>query len=277
MENNKVEKTYPSKRFYFVDEGGDTTLFAKKGKVLVDTNGCSRFFIVGMLDILDPEALQRDVDTLRTSLTTDPYFKGVPSMSPEARKTARVFHAKDDVPEVRREVFRLLHDYTKGEGLRFYAVVADKLSMLEYVRKHAEKNKNYRYHPNELYGDLTKLLFKERLGPYGECDVILSKREKFDRSEPFNKLAAEAGTRSKNQINIISTSPHKYAGLQAVDYFVWTLQRLYERGEDRYLAYLWEAFRQVHDIDDTREGLYGVNYTQKRKLTAESLRWRNQE
>jgi hypothetical protein len=35
-------------------------------------------------------------------------------MHREARKTALFFHAKDDLPEVRREVFRLLqrHDLT---------------------------------------------------------------------------------------------------------------------------------------------------------------------
>jgi hypothetical protein len=38
----------------------------------------------------------------------DPYFKGVPSMQADAKKTALFFHAKDDLPEVRREVFRVL-------------------------------------------------------------------------------------------------------------------------------------------------------------------------
>ena len=132
MKNNTAEKTHTSKRYYFVDEGGDATLFNRKGKVLVGTNGCSRFFIVGMLEILKPETLQWRIDELRDHLTSDPYFQGVPSMRPEARKTARVFHAKDDIPEVRREVFKLLRE---TEGLRFYAIVTDKRSMLEYVRK----------------------------------------------------------------------------------------------------------------------------------------------
>ena len=264
----KAKETPLSKRYYFIDEGGDATLFSHKGKVLVGTNGCSRFFIVGMLDIKDPENLQMHLDALRKELMSDPYFQGVPSMQPEARKTAHVFHAKDDLPEVRREVFRLLRE---TKNLHFYAIVTDKLSMLEYVRKKAEKDKSYRYRPNELYGDLTKRLFKERLGPYGDCEVILSRREKFDRSAPFKELAEEARTRSKGMINIVSALPQEHAGLQAVDYFVWTLQRLYERGEDRYLDYLWEAFRLVHDIDDISNGLYGVSYTQSNKLTAKNI------
>ena len=263
-----VKETTPSKRYYFIDEGGDATLFSRKGKVLVGTNDYSSSFIVGMLDIKDPKNLQMRLDDLRKELTSDPYFQGVPSMQPEARKTASVFHAKDDLQEVRREVFRLLRE---TKDLHFYAVVTDKLSMLEYVRKKQEKDKSYRYHPNELYGDLTKRLCRERLGPYGDCEVILSRREKFDRSTPFEELAEEARTRSKGMINIVSAVPQKHAGLQAVDYFVWTLQRLYERGEDRYLNYLWKVFPLVHDINDISNGLYGVSYTQSNKLTAKNI------
>ena len=81
-------------------------------------------------------------------------------MQPDSRKTVVAFHAKDDLPEVRRDVFRILRD---TEGLRFFAVVADKLSVLEYVRQRNKRESVYRYHPNELYDSLVKHLFKDRL------------------------------------------------------------------------------------------------------------------
>ena len=71
---------------------------------------------------------------------------------------------------------------------------------------------------------------------------------------------------------VSAATPKEHAGLQAVDYFIWALQRLYERGEDRYLVYLWQAFGLVHDMDDTRETHYGVYYTQNKPLTAENLK-----
>ena len=185
--------TPPSIRHYFVDEGGDGVLFSRNGKGLVGTEGCSRFFILGLLDVPDPEALNDHFDELREQLLHDSYFRGVPSMQPEERKTALAFHAKDDLPEVRRDVFRILW---ATEGLRFFAVVAE---------------------------------------------------------------------------------PKEHAGLQAVDYFFWALQRLYERDEERYLVYLWDAFRLVHDIDDTRESTDGGYYTQKNPLTAAVLRWRKEK
>ena len=118
------KKSVTSIRNYYVDEGGDSTLFASRGRLLVGTPGCSRFFMLGLLDLADPAGLEASLRELRVRLLTDPYFKNVPSMQPEAGKTALAFHAKDDLPEVRREVFSLLRAST---GLRFFAVVTDKL------------------------------------------------------------------------------------------------------------------------------------------------------
>lgn len=279
MESKHISETPPSIRHYFVDEGGDSNLFSKTGKALVGTEGCSRFFILGLLDIPDPVALNDRFGKLRAQLMNDSYFKGVPSMHPNARKTALAFHAKNDLPEVRREVFRLLRD---TEGLRFFAVVADKLSTLEYVRQRNKRESAYGYHPNELYDYLTGLLFKEKLRQHNRYNIIFSKRGKSNRLETLRKLiktASEPLKRESDSSNnpvthVSAATPKEHAGLQAVDYFVWALQRLYERDEERYLVYLWDAFRLVHDIDDTRETHHGVYYTQNKPLTAEILRSR---
>ena len=279
MENKQASKGSPSSRYYFVDEGGDGILFSRKGEVRVGTEGCSRFFILGLLDVSDPSVLKDRFDELRTRLMCDPYFRCVPSMQPDARKTVVAFHAKDDLPEVRRDVFRILRD---TEGLCFFAVVADKLSVLEYVRQRNKREPIYRYHPNELYDSLVKHLFKDRLYQGNEYDVVFSKRGKSDQTDALRQaletaqshLFAQRHTTSDVSLNITVKTPKEHAGLQAVDYFIWALQRLYERGEDRYLAYLWHVFGAVHDIDDTSKTDYGVYYTQKNPLTAETLKER---
>ena len=66
MANKQSQKTQESIRHYFIDEGGDRTLFSQKGKVLIGTEGCSCFFILGLLDVPDPATLQRTFDDLRT-------------------------------------------------------------------------------------------------------------------------------------------------------------------------------------------------------------------
>ncbi len=59
----------------FVDEAGDTSLFAKGGAPIAGTTGCSRFFVIGKLECRDVAALASDLDQLRMEVTTDPYFK----------------------------------------------------------------------------------------------------------------------------------------------------------------------------------------------------------
>ena len=256
-------------------------MFSRKGKELVGTEGCSRFFMLGLLDVPDPLTLQHTFDDLRVQLMCDPYFNGVPSMQTKARKTALAFHAKNDLPEVRREVFGLLRDM---EELRFFAIVADKWRVLEYVRQRNESNPDYRYHPNELYDYLIPRLFKERLHQSSSYHIIFSKRGQSDRTAALRQALQVARDRFAKQQNVISdaslqvsvATPKEHASLQAVDYFVWALQRLYERGEDRYVKYLWQAFRLVQDIDDRRKAGYGVYYTQKKPLNAAALEWRQE-
>lgn len=265
----------PLVRNYFVDEAGDGTLFAERGRLIIGAQGCSRYFILGMLDISNPGDLISQLAVLRARLLSDPYFKNVPSMHPDGKKTARAFHAKDDLPEVRREVFALLlqHD------LRFFAVVRDKEKVAAYVRQRNANEPGYRYHPNELYDYMVRRLFKSLLHKDDGYNIYFSKRGKEDRTIALiqaldrtrQRFAAEWGIHRTAQVNVYPQTPDRQGGLQAVDYFLWALQRFYERREDRYLDYVWPSIRLVHDLDDTRQNAYGVYYTQKRPLTLAAL------
>jgi hypothetical protein len=129
---------------YFVDEAGDGTLFNKRKRVVVGREGCSSYFILGVLEVAEPKSLHEALEDLRADLRMDPYLAKVPSMQPEQRKTALAFHAKNDCAEVRREVYRLLVEHE----LKFFAVVRDKQTIVEKVREHNQKKLAYRYHPN---------------------------------------------------------------------------------------------------------------------------------
>jgi hypothetical protein len=268
-------KNSPSIRTYYVDESGDATIFNRRGQVLIGEQGCSRYFILGVLDIENAVSLQQELDELRASLLADPYFKDVPSMQLAARKTALKFHAKDDLPEVRREVFTLLRKHT----IRFLAVVRDKQRVLEYIQRRSALDLSYRYHPNELYDYMVRVLFKNILHKDAQYEICFSKRWKKDRTEALyralktsqERFAQQLVKRTSSAITVVPQTSQESGGLQAVDYFLWSLQRFYERKEDRYLNLLWPSFRLVHDLDDTRENPYGVYYTQKRPLTLAAL------
>lgn len=273
---SQSKRRSPSIRPYFVDESGDGTLFNRRGRVIVGTEGCSRFFILGLADIPDPVTLGREMEELRARLLADPYFGGVPSMQPEARKTALAFHAKDDLPEVRREVFSLLLRHQ----MHFFAVVRDKLKMVEYVRQRNERDPSYRYNPNELYDYLVRRLFRDRLHKDDEYEIFFARRGKSDRTKALlealqaarNRFSQRWGVVSEAPIHVFPTTPPQHPGLQAVDYFLWALQRLYERREERFVALLWPLVSLVHDVDDTREARYGIYYTKKKPLTLAAIK-----
>jgi hypothetical protein len=266
----------PTPKHYFVDEAGDPTIFGDRGKVLVGSPGCSRFFILGLADVEDPQRLASDLNNLRANLLADPYFKDVPSLQPKEGKTAFLFHAKDDLPEIRREVFSLILKHP----IRFSAIVRDKLRVLDYVRSRNANDIVYHYNPNELYDFMVRRLFKERLHKHCAYEVYFARRGTSDRSEALtlavetarNQFAAVAGIESQAVIQIIPTSPIRTPVLQAVDYFLWALQRTFERGEDRFLQLLWPQCSLVIDADDTREKGYGKYYTNQKPLTSAALK-----
>ena len=83
------------------------------------------------------------------------------------------------------------------------------------------------------------------------------------------------GIATEASVRVWSCPARRCPCLQAADYFLWALQRLYERGEERYVGVLWPRFRLVVDMDDTRSASYGAYYTQKRPLKAAALKGRD--
>lgn len=269
--SDEALKPTPSTKHYFVDEPGDPVLFSARGRLIVGSVGCSRHFLLGLLDVPEPDSLGRKLEDLRTRLLADPYFHGVPSMSASERKTAVAFHAKDDLPEVRREVFALLRDHP---GLRFFAVVRDKAAVAAYVRDRNLRDAVNRYRPDELYDLTVRRLVESHLHLEGEVRLCFARRGTAHRSaalhDALNRARADYDAAhqppSSTRFEVAVSTPGKAPGLQAADYFLWALQRLFERGEDRYVEYLWPAFRLVRDLDNLSESADGLAYTQSRPL-----------
>jgi len=263
---------------YFVDEAGDPILFDKKGKVLIGSEGCSRYFMLGLLHVKDPISLEHDLIHLRKKLLADPYFFGVPSMRPEEKKTAVAFHAKDDVAEVRREVFSLIME---RKDLRFFAIIRDKQKLLSYVRQRNSIDPYYRYDANEVYDYLVRRLFRDRLHNKDRYSIHFARRGSSDRTESLKhalRAAEEKFAAKYNKqlgevpIDVMPVYSKENPSLQVADYFLWSLQRLYERGEDRYISLLWPSFRLVIDMDDTRNAKYGTYYNQHNTLNLASIK-----
>ena len=256
-------------RHFFVDEAGDLTLFDKKGRIIIGNEGVSKFFMVGFAEVENAELAKKLLEDLRKELLTDPYFKDVPSMQKDRKKTAIVFHAKDDLPEVRREVFKVLNRL----NIKVHIVIRRKNRLAEDAKYMFETFKK-KVNENDIYDDLVKRIFRNSLHKAEENIVYFARRGKSDRNialegaidKAKRNFQAKYHLESNKLVNIISAHPHEYIGLQIVDYYLWALQRLYERKEDRFFNLLSKDYRVIMDIDDKRNNDYGEWYTDKNKL-----------
>lgn len=268
------EKEFACKN-YFVDEAGDLAFFDKKKRIIVGNEGCSNFFMVGMAEIPSLEIVEEKLSQLRGELLSDAYFRGVPSMQPEARKTAICFHAKDDLPEVRREVFKLLQTIEA----KVIVAVRRKRIMAEQFET-AFRKSGQKFNENDIYDDLISRIFKGKLHKADACFVTFARRGKSDRREALFQALEKAkrsfesqwGEKQHPPLTIDSVYPSEIAGLQVIDYYLWAVQRMFEREEDRYFQLLAPRFKLIMDLDDTRNKLYGEWYNERNVCRVEKIK-----
>ena len=201
----------------------------------------------------------------------DPYFRGVPSFKPEQRKIAVAFHAKDDLPEVRREVFRIIPSFEPKIVVAFRrkSVLAHELQRIIGPKPS----------PHTVYDRLVVAVCRDRLHGAESHQVIFARRGKRSRDTALNAAITQAkrsfnqkwGTTHDQPVVALSASPSDHAGLQVTDYLLWALQRMVERREDRYFGAVASHFRLVMDLDDMRRKRYGEWYSDRNPLSLETL------
>ncbi len=174
-------------------------------------------------------------------------------MQPDGKKTAMAFHAKDDLPEVGHQVFQVLRQH----DLRFCAVVKDKMEVVAHVKQREQEDASYRFRPNDLYDTLVRDPFRDLHGLADRVEIVFAKRGNKPRTDAFRRAIELAdqdfergfGFTRKGETHIHCCTPKEDTCLQAVDYFLWALQRHYERGESPYLKSLWLQVGEIHDQD----------------------------
>lgn len=259
---------------HFVDEAGDLTLFNRKKQVVLGKEGVSNYFMVGTAFVPDPVALGDAMSKLREELMADRFLMRIPSFDPLRRKTAIAFHAKDDVPEVRIRVFNLLLQFK----IKVFVAIRTKGVLVEQAR--ALHRFGRRISENEIYDELFSAQFRNRLHLADVNEIIVARRGSRDRTKALMVALGEAqasfsakwGERDFGKVRLRTAQPSDSAGLQAIDYFLWALQRLYERREDRFFVPLARHYRLIMDLDDTRRRPYGEWYSDANPLTLEKLK-----
>ena len=73
-------------------------------------------------------------------------------------------------------------------------------------------------------------------------------------------------------MDISAVKSHQDECLQAADYMLWALQRLFEREDDRYWEFVKSKASLVHDVDDVQEKAYGTYYDKRNPLSLEAIK-----
>lgn len=224
--------------------------------------------MVGVGYVPDCDLMHSGLEEFRLAMLKDPDLAGIESLKPERKKTANFLHAKDDHRLVRDRVFCHLPIY----GMKVFVAVRRKSALL------AEATAAFRYgrklREDDVYDDLIKRLLKTRLHLADTNRILIAIRGTKDRKVALlqaverakRNFAVKYGPQNFGEIEIQTIYPNAHAGLQAVDYHLWALQRMYERGEAVHFEKVRDAYRLVMDLDDKRYAPYGEWYNEQNRI-----------
>jgi hypothetical protein len=232
--------------YYFVDESGDPAFYNKNGTLIVGNEGCSKILIMGFVESKNPKQIRTALDNLRKELLNDPYLLGIPSIE----KTKKVFHAKDDCPEVRQAVFKKLLEL----DFKAQFVVARKIEQVFRKRFNCNENK--------FYDHLISSLFQNVLHRYSNNRIIFAVRGSKNRQQPLNQAIIKAASTfekkwnasifKKIEIDITAQSLLGEPCLQVIDYLNWAVYRAFTKKEMRFYKTIEEKVSLIVDLYDSR-------------------------
>lgn len=240
--------------YFFVDESGDTTFYNRNGEWIVGKeNGSSLILLMGFIRTTEPEFLRRKLSELKSEVLNDLYLKDIPSM----KKTKISFHAKDDCPEVRYKVFKLLKDLPFSCNI----VVA---------RKTKKVFQKYNGNTQELYDSLITNLFKSILQLSNNNYIYIATRGSKKRQAPLEEAIHNSLLYTESKLNhtidstqkVLPQTPSGELCLQIVDYCNWAIQRAFIHNDMRYYNFLKEKFGLIVDLYDYKKGWKNF-YTKK--------------
>lgn len=238
--DNKIE-------YYFVDESGDPVFYDKMGNLIVGLDrGSSKILLLGFIMVMDPKKLRQELKKLQDEIKLDDYLKDIPSW----QKSCRYFHAKDDCPEIREKVFKLI----KTLDFKAQFIVARKIENIFNSKKLNSSENNF-------YNHLISLLFRNRLHLSTETNIYFAKRGNKDKQETLESAIRSAkesfeskwSYTNKNTIKVFPQQPTDEPCLQIIDYMNWAVQRLFIKGEERYFKFIEEKISMVWDIYDFKK------------------------
>jgi hypothetical protein len=259
----------------YLDEAGDTTFYGKGRIPILGKNGVSNTFILGMVSFKSSlKDIRSQIIELQKNVENNKYYNKVPSVEKRINNGGFYFHAKDDLPELRKEFY----DFILNLDCSFEAVVGRKnISLFE--KKHNGKD-------TEFYADMLSHLIKNKFSKRNKLVFNIAERSNSTAINNLEKGLEKAKKRYLTKypdheiISKISFCVHKYCNeplLSVTDYFCWAVQRVFEKGETRFYDYMTNKISLVVDLYDSDSYENSKNYykashplTEKNKVSPQS-------
>ncbi len=254
----------------FLDEAGDTTFFGKGNLSVIGKEGVSKMFAIGMVKFDEPlNEVREKIVTFQNKIETHPLYKNIPSVRKRVENGGFFFHAKDDLPELKKDFF----DFIKTIDCSIQIIVAKK-DVTRFVHKHNAKDA-------EFYADILSHLIKDKFKKYNRLVLNIAKRDSSTKTNNLKTALEKARGRFDKKANnkanemadiLFNVVPFTQEPLLAVsDYLCWAVQRVFEKGETRYYDYMVDKISLVVDLYDKDSYKKGGNYyTPKKPLTTKN-------
>lgn len=253
----------------FIDEVGDTTFYGKGKEVILGQEGVSLIFGMGIVKFLRPLVeVRAEIVALQQQVERDPLLNTIPSVARRIAQGGFFFHASKDSDDVKAVFMRYLHDLSCEVDV----VIARKIPSL-FINKHHGKD-------DEFYADVLSHLIKSRLKSPRRLVLNIAARGSSTRTKVLedarNKALGRAGQRwkvddLKCELVFNVQTPSREPLLTVPDYFGWSVQRVFEKGQTRYCDYLWNKIKLVIDLYDKQNWDGSMNYyNQRRPLTSQN-------
>lgn len=253
----------------FLDEAGDTTFYGKGKSNLIGNKGISKSFMIGMVKFKEPLVdVRNKLIDLKNDIILSSYLNQIPSIKKKIDKNNFYFHATDDPAEVRMKVYELI----KQLDCSFECVVGRKIPAI-FEKKHKSIE-------NEFYADILSHLLKNKFSSYEKLILNISERGSSTSNKNLNlalNIAKQRFTQNNNKeiktnigFNILNHTIEPL--LNIADYFCWTVQRVFEKGETRYYDFIYDKISLIIDLYDASNYKDWANYySPKHRLTKENL------
>lgn len=232
----------------FLDETGDLTFYGKGKVPIIGEQGVSTYFMLGMLTLnTNIEDVRKKVVDLQNSIANDLYFRSVPSIQKRKEKMGYFLHAKDDVPEIRKMAFELIMNV----DCQFEVVVSQK-NYDVYEKRHAGNQA-------EFYADLLSHLLIDKLSIHDKLVLNIAHRRQCTTHKNLEKGLQKATITAREkypendtccEMSFNVQHPTKEPIINIADYFLWALQRKFEKNESRYVEFLGDRIISILYLND---------------------------